>query len=280
MFSSTIHHIFLLVWWNSAYFARPISIAVVYEHTTWQRSPEAPPEPLEQLNPKTIASATPKTPITQKRQVHLQCSGRIVCTATSTVRITSPDSSHLFLVEKYAIGQMFRRLEKLPLFDLLSVGLGPYTQGDDIGFNGNSFKLHATPHRELWRRYKLTVPSFECDIVEVFPDRRMFIQGEAWLDDRAVLNSSASESWQRASKELEVWASTHIPGFVKTSHTFLLALAFILMLVYELVSFLAGGSDRCWIQPAFSQAVQVLYIHYNCWLDISSLITVHASLIL
>lgn len=199
-----------------------------------------PPEPLEQLGPEVIASASPETPIIQRRQVHLQCSGRTVCVATSTVRITSPNNSHLFLVEKYAIGQMFRRLEKLPHFDLLSVGLGPYTPDD----NGNSFKSHPTSHKELWRRYKLAVPSFDCDIVEVFPDRAMFIHGEAWLDEHAVLDSPAHDS-RGALKELKGEISIRAPWFTETNNRFLLALAVVLLLAYELVSFLGGSHNRC-----------------------------------
>ncbi len=139
---------------------------------------------------------------------------------------------------------MFRRLEKLPHFDLLSVGLGPYSHDGDVSPDIYSFNSHATPPRELWRRYKLAVPSFDCDIVEVFPDRRMFTHGEAWLDGHAVPDTPAPDL-RVASKELELEISTPIRRFMKSSNTFLLPLAAILMLAYELTFFLGGGRNRC-----------------------------------
>ena len=109
----------------SAFFARPIVIALVYSQTLHQTSPASALVPLTLPNPAVVASASPETPIVQTRQVHLQCSGKIVCTATSRVRITSSQCARLFLEEKYAIGQMFRRLEKVLAFELLAVWSGP-----------------------------------------------------------------------------------------------------------------------------------------------------------
>ncbi|KAF9054611.1 hypothetical protein BJ165DRAFT_1440074 [Panaeolus papilionaceus] len=167
----------------SAFFARPIVIALVYSTTMRQVSPTSPPEIIVQPTPSIIASASPAQPIIQTRQVHLQCAGKIVCTATSTVRITSPEVAHLFLQEKYAIGQMFRRLEKIPAFELLSVGLGPVNekgqQQPSLTFTPNTPGYSEA--NQLWRKYTLTIPNFECEILEVFPSRDMFISGEAWL---------------------------------------------------------------------------------------------------
>ena len=171
----------------SAFFARPIVIALVYSNTLRQTSPHSAPEPLSLPNPQAIASASPTSPITQTRQVHLLCGGKIACTATSIVRITSPEVAHLFLEEKYAIGQMFRRLEKVPAFELLSVGLGRVEEGESDKahksfFGDNEKGLKSTNTKDqLWRKYKLVIPDFECEILEVFPSRRMFVDGEAWL---------------------------------------------------------------------------------------------------
>jgi len=139
-------------------------------------------EPIAQPTPSIIAAASPDSPIVQTRQVHLQCGGKIVCTATSTVRITSPEVAHLFLQEKYAIGQMFRRLEKVPAFELLSVGLGAVKDDKEKSvFASELPAANKGPNNQLWRRYTLGIPHFECEILEVFPDRRMFLAAEKWL---------------------------------------------------------------------------------------------------
>ncbi|KAH6916099.1 hypothetical protein BKA70DRAFT_479134 [Coprinopsis sp. MPI-PUGE-AT-0042] len=174
----------------SAFFARPIVIALVYSHTLRQASSDSAPEPLKLPNPQAVASASPSSPITQTRQVHLQCGGKIACTATSIVRITSPEVAHLFLEEKYAIGQMFRRMEKVPAFELLSVGIGPVPSEDDKKRPSNlstlpSRKSSDQNAKQLWRKYKLVIPDFECEILEVFPDRDMFADGDAWVNGEA-----------------------------------------------------------------------------------------------
>jgi hypothetical protein len=83
----------------------------------------------------------------------------------------------LFLDEKFAIGQMFRRMQTPPQFALLDCG---------VGFeNGRS---------TLWRRYTLSTKGFVCDITEVFPDRDMFKFGERWLDEGQNVPDVAAES--------------------------------------------------------------------------------------
>lgn len=119
--------------------------------------------------------------------MHLQCSGKTVCTATSTVIISTPEVAHLFLEEKYAIGQMFSRLEKVPAFQLLAVGLGPTDSRTPTG------DIKGDSSGQLWRKYKLYVPGFECEILEVFPSREMFASGERWLED----NSSGPKTSSR-----------------------------------------------------------------------------------
>ncbi|KAI0057196.1 hypothetical protein BV25DRAFT_1872467 [Artomyces pyxidatus] len=133
----------------SSFFARPIEINRIYAHTS----------------PRTHV-ASPEAPLTQNREVHLLCSRKTVCVATSTVTITSPLCERLFLDEKYAIGQMFRKMGTAPEFALLDCGASIE--------NGK---------RKLWRRYILATEGFECDITEVFPDRDMFLRGESWLEE-------------------------------------------------------------------------------------------------
>lgn len=124
----------------SAFFSRTINIKTIYEHTS----------------PRTH-TASPEEPITQSREVHLLCGGKTACVATSDVTITAPLCEQLFLDEKFAIGQMFRRMQTPPQFALLDCGVKV-----EDGKN------------TLWRRYTLSVEGFVCDITEVFPDRDMF----------------------------------------------------------------------------------------------------------
>lgn len=170
-------------YYYSAFFSRPIDVALVFSETALQHSPNSPTEPLSLPDAQALASVSPNRPITQTRQVHLQCNGKIACTATSIVRITSPEVAHLFLEEKYPIGQMFRRLRRPPAPELLDVGVGPVDLHlkDD---NTETFERGFTTgdSNQLWRRYKLVIPDFDCEILEVFPSRKMFVDGEAWLN--------------------------------------------------------------------------------------------------
>jgi len=203
----------------SAFFALPITIALVYSDTyTVGSNNELVLLPLP--NPKAIASASPENPIIQNRQVHLQCSGKIVCTATSTVRITSQRSAHFFLEEKYAIGQMFNKLEVLPTFELVAVGFGAEA--------GEKGILGATTSQQLWRRYKLTGPELECEILEVFPSRDMFLHGERWLD----------ANHQKHQTKLSSLAP-------RRAVNLLFGTGFILLLLFELWGFYTGRWARC-----------------------------------
>jgi len=151
---------------DSAFFARAINIKTIYAHTS----------------PRTHV-ASPEEPITQRREVHLLCGGKSACIATSAVTITAPLCERLFLDEKFAIGQMFRKMQTLPQFALLECG----SRLED-------------GRRVLWRRYTLSTEGFECDITEVFPDRDMFVLGEQWLSCELVSSSqesSAAESKRR-----------------------------------------------------------------------------------
>ena len=149
----------------SAFFSHSINIKTIYAHTS----------------PRTHA-ASPEEPITQRREVHLLCNDKTACIATSTVTITTPQVERLFLDEKFAIGQMFRRMQTPPQFALLECGS----------------KFEAGK-RVLWRRYTLSTEGFLCDIVEVFPDRDMFVQGEKWLSQEPASSqeSNVEESKRR-----------------------------------------------------------------------------------
>jgi hypothetical protein len=83
----------------------------------------------------------------------------------------------LFLDEKFAIGQTFRRMQTPPQFALLDCGVG-------FGDGKNT----------LWRRYTLSTEGFVCDITEVFPDRDMFNLGERWLDEGQNVPSVTAEN--------------------------------------------------------------------------------------
>jgi chorismate-pyruvate lyase len=126
--------------------------------------------------------ASPEEPITQRREVHLLCNGKTVCVARSNVTITAQLCERLFLDEKFAIGQMFRKMQTSPQFALLQCG-SEVEDGKHV----------------LWRRYTLSMEGFECDITEVFPDRDMFVLGEQWLDGELVNSqeNNAEESKRR-----------------------------------------------------------------------------------
>jgi hypothetical protein len=153
----------------SAFFSNSINIKTIYAHTS----------------PRTH-SASPEQPITQRREVHLICNGKTACIATSAVTITTPEVERLFLDEKFAIGQMFRKMQTPPEFALLDCG--------------SKFEKEARK-RVLWRRYTLSTDGFLCDIVEVFPDRDMFVQGEQWLgESQGPVNSQESNHDAEESK--------------------------------------------------------------------------------
>ncbi|KDR68002.1 hypothetical protein GALMADRAFT_79065 [Galerina marginata CBS 339.88] len=222
----------------SAFFARPIMIALVYSQTLRQNSLQSPFEPIQNPTPSIIASVSPAAPIVQTRQVHLQCAGKIVCTATSTVRITSPECAHLFLQEKYAIGQMFRRLEKVPAFELLSVGLGPVKDVEKqtaSNFVAGQGEEHVG---QLWRKYTLVIPHFECEILEVFPSREMFVRGEKWL-------ASEDSGTERVPELQTAMKNADAPSVLKQGTNLVMVGGFLLMLVYEIVSYHSGRPSVC-----------------------------------
>ena len=135
---------------SSAYFNLPISIQRIYVETTPNPYPSVPSE---------------ATPITQSRRVHLivtplsvngasiSPAPKVVCIATSTVTITSPEAAKFFLEEKYPIGQTFRILGRVAEFKLHEVSTSPaYQDGAEV------------KNESLRRRYTLRTDGFECDI--------------------------------------------------------------------------------------------------------------------
>jgi hypothetical protein len=63
---------------------------------------------------------------------------------------------------------MFRRMGKPAAFQLISAGVEPSLSG-----NGQE---------NLWRTYTLKTDGFECEIKEIFPDRRMFASPQVRVD--------------------------------------------------------------------------------------------------
>ncbi|KIL65498.1 hypothetical protein M378DRAFT_162118 [Amanita muscaria Koide BX008] len=175
----------------SAFFARPITVSLLSSRAYTQGRSDDKLVPLSMPISTAVASASPTTPVIQQRKVNLMCAGKVVCTATSTVRIASPECATLVLEEKYAIGQVFLRLAKSPAFELVTVGMGP---SREVGLDAKMSADHGHHEgKQLWRKYRLTIPEFECDILEVFPSREMFTRCEEWLLDSSVHNRTFSK---------------------------------------------------------------------------------------
>lgn len=85
---------------------------------------------------------------------------------------------------------MFRRLEKIPAFELSAVGLGPIDDTDKPGV----FSANDNKSNQLWRKYNLTIPNFECEILEVFPSREMFLEGDSWITGEYAKAELSSEA--------------------------------------------------------------------------------------
>ncbi|KIK69606.1 hypothetical protein GYMLUDRAFT_33982 [Collybiopsis luxurians FD-317 M1] len=135
----------------STFFADIITVEVLYAHNTARITP-----------------ASPESPVIQTRKVLLKCRSVVVCTATSTVTFTSPECERLMLDDKFAIGQTFRQMKEVPDFCLKSVLIAETASGEE----------------ELSRIYTLTCPGIHCEILEVFPSRKMFASGEKWLEQQ------------------------------------------------------------------------------------------------
>lgn len=128
---------------------------------------------------------------------------------------------------------MFRRLEKVPAFELLSVGLGAVK--DHEKQTSSSFAAGGDTASQLWRKYTLVIPHFECEILEVFPSREMFLGGDKWL-------TGADADLQRVPAVLSA---------LKTDDTWNQALRLVLaggsllMIVFEIAMYMGGRSSFC-----------------------------------
>ncbi|EJT99822.1 hypothetical protein DACRYDRAFT_109246 [Dacryopinax primogenitus] len=134
----------------SAYFGSPISVSPIFQ-TPASSIPVS-------------SEASPSTPITQHRVVHLLCASKLVVVATSTVHLYTPRAASLLLDEKYAIGQCYRVMGQNPEFELDKVWLDNAATGEE----------------RVTRRYRLSTEEMMCEIEEVFVDRKMFRE-ESWL---------------------------------------------------------------------------------------------------
>ncbi|KAH8832847.1 hypothetical protein DL96DRAFT_1551939 [Flagelloscypha sp. PMI_526] len=175
----------------SAFFARPIGVTLVYANT-FSTTKEGQYNPTTLPDPELVQSASKEQPAFQRRQVYLECNGKIVCTCTSSVTMSNPTVANLFLVEKYPIGQTFSKLGKAANFELVEVGFGEPPSG--TGKEEPQGPTKPTDDSALWRRYRLFVEDFECDILEVFPSRRMFSFGEPWLTGTLPLDARTTTS--------------------------------------------------------------------------------------
>lgn len=123
---------------------------------------------------------------------------------------------------------MFRRLEKVPAFELLSVGLGPVKDVEKQSPSG--FVVGEENSGQLWRKYTLVIPHFECEILEVFPSREMFALGEKWLTRHASGSNSAPLADVVAT---DTKPFTFRPLTIKEGLNLILLASFALMIIYE-----------------------------------------------
>lgn len=129
-------------------------------------------------------------------------------------------------MEKYAIGQMFRRLEKIPAFELLAVGLGPVDDNDKVPGTFSTEK-DKKKSNQLWRKYTLTIPDFECEILEVFPSREMFLKGDSWLTGEYAKAETSSEA-------LDTLKSVDAGSTLQQGIKVVFGVGFILLLGFEI----------------------------------------------
>jgi len=128
---------------------------------------------------------------------------------------------------------MFRRLGKVPVFELKTVGFGRVTEDKSTSSVSSSCE-----EKQLWRRYTLVIPHFECEILEVFPSREMFTAGEKWLN---------TDDTDLGVSELLV-ASKGVgeaPSLLKQSINIGLAVGLFITLFYEVAMYNSGRSRFC-----------------------------------
>lgn len=124
---------------------------------------------------------------------------------------------------------MFKALERIPVFELLAVGFGDGSElEENIDVSNEEKNSSPTEDRsnQLWRRYKLVVPGFECEILEVFGSRDMFTQGEDWLIDGG--------KEKKSDRQVDPIVRAHTSE-APSRLVLLLTLGFLLMVAYELL---------------------------------------------
>jgi len=94
----------------SAYHNKPVTVEILYNRL---RNPD--------LHSSARTSEEPE-PAIYDRQVELWCCNQVFCVATSEVVVNSEAILDLVNEKKVGIGQLFRYLNVLPSFELLSVG--------------------------------------------------------------------------------------------------------------------------------------------------------------
>lgn len=129
---------------------------------------------------------------------------------------------------------MFRRLEKIPVFQLCSVGLGPVDDKDKM-----PGALSTKDKNQLWRKYTLTIPNFECDILEVFPSREMFLQGDNWLAGEYAKAEASSEALTATLKPVDPNAT------FQQGLKIVLGLGFFLLVGFEIATRHGGQLGFC-----------------------------------
>ncbi|KAG0334020.1 hypothetical protein BG004_000595 [Podila humilis] len=93
-----------------------------------------------------------------QREVNLICKNKIVCNAKSQVFVKDQQVYDLVVNKGVGIGQIFRYLDRLPSFELHTLGRSDKT---------------------FWREYSLHIPGVHCRLLEVMPSA-LFDQG--WLE--------------------------------------------------------------------------------------------------
>ncbi|KAF9434236.1 hypothetical protein BGZ76_008346 [Entomortierella beljakovae] len=102
-----------------------------------------------------------------QREVNLICNHKIVCNAKSQILIKDQDVYDLVVEKGVGVGQIFRYLDRLPLFEL-----------HGLGRTENTF----------WREYSLKISGVDCRLLEVLPTS---LFNEDWLN-----KESEEISWE------------------------------------------------------------------------------------
>lgn len=97
--------------------------------------------------------------------------------------LTSPECERIILDEGYAIGQAFRSMGRVPEFRLVKVMSGPEDEeGEGEQGEGRQGEREKRDGEQMLKRvYTLGSPGIDCLILEEFPSRDMFVDGDKWI---------------------------------------------------------------------------------------------------